>query len=376
MNRDAPRLPERPADDRAPDDRTPDDGNPEDRNPDDRDADLFEASGDPVLSAGSLRLLEGHLMSEIDAVADPLDAPATHPAPRSRRTSRRTIHRRLAWVAAPVTALAVAATIALYPSDGGGRDFRVAPEGKPPLTVVKVLPGSTKNLAAVVDRISLAADTSSRTPRPDQYLYVESTTANAVFVGNETAYVGERHTRRVWATPDGRQLLVAGGPGPEIWRGDNPNPYVGDPTYDFLAALPRDPDALLARIHAETEGQGSGVDAQAFTTIGDMIREQVLPPGLAGAVYRTAARIPGVVVVPESTDALGRTGIALARADDAGGDRTEWIFDRDTYAFLGERTVLTRAVNGLAVGTVTGLSAVVKQTIVDTVPGDQDVARA
>ncbi|MFC8263926.1 hypothetical protein ACFUNF_41605 [Streptomyces sp. NPDC057291] len=38
-------------------------------------------------------------------------------------------------------------------------------------------------------------------------------------------------------------------------------------------------------------------------------------------------------------DAAGREGIALAHVDQQSGDRTEWIFDRKTYAYLGSRGV-------------------------------------
>ncbi|MFI6984227.1 CU044_5270 family protein [Embleya sp. NPDC050154] len=341
MNREVPRRPEQNADD----------------------ADLFEAAGDPVLSAGSHRLLEGHLMSEIDAMARPQGAPDPHPAPRPRRSP----YRRLAWIAVPVTALAVAATIALNPL-GGNDDSatRATPDGKSPLTVIKVVPGSAKDLAAVVDRISFAAGASAQTPGPDQYLYTETRSAHAIIDGDNTR-VDEPSTRRSWASPDGSRTWTING----TWQAAEPptfDPHMGAPTYNFLASLPRDPDALLARIHADTEGQGNGADAQAFKTIGDLIRNQVLPPGLADVLYRTAARIPGVVVVPESTDAIGRTGIALARTDEVAGDRTEWIFDRNTYEFLGERTVLIRPLEKLPAGTVTGHSAALKRSIVDTIP--------
>jgi hypothetical protein len=81
-----------------------------------------------------------------------------------------------------------------------------------------------------------------------------------------------------------------------------------------------------------------------------------VPPDLAVALYQAAARIPGVTVVDDSMDALGRHGVAVARADNGG--REEWIFDRDTLQFLGERDVLPD-------GTIGGSTAIVARAVVD-----------
>ncbi|WP_308108567.1 CU044_5270 family protein [Streptomyces antimicrobicus] len=122
---------------------------------------------------------------------------------------------------------------------------------------------------------------------------------------------------------------------------------LNGPTYRFLESLPTDPDRLLELIYADTRrnhGPGSnsttGPDQQAFVAIGDLLRTVETPPGLSAALYRAAARIPGVVLVPEATDAVGRPGVAVARAHN--GERTEWIFDRQTLRLLGERTVLLK----------------------------------
>ncbi|MGW3142435.1 hypothetical protein [Streptomyces sp. NPDC001139] len=74
----------------------------------------------------------------------------------------------------------------------------------------------------------------------------------------------------------------------------------------------------------------------------------------------------------DAVDATGRHGIAIAREND--GERTEWIFDKKTLRFLGERTVVVRAVahSPFKVGTVTFTSAITQRAIVDAseqVPG-------
>ncbi|MEU2575463.1 hypothetical protein ACIP3B_21780 [Streptomyces anulatus] len=89
----------------------------------------------------------------------------------------------------------------------------------------------------------------------------------------------------------------------------------------------------------------------------------------AGArrLYRAAARIPGVVLVDDSVDAAGRHGVAIARTDETDGARTEWICDRGTYTYLGERTVQTRDAEGIEAGAVWGRTAVTDRAVVDAV---------
>jgi hypothetical protein len=108
---------------------------------------------------------------------------------------------------------------------------------------------------------------------------------------------------------------------------------VNSPTYRLLQSLPTDPRTLLNYIYAQTkgEGQSQGRDGEAFITIGDMIRETVVPPKTAAALYRAAALIPGVTLVPHATNAVGQRGIAVARAG------YEWIFNSVTYQFIGEK---------------------------------------
>ncbi|MEU8778032.1 CU044_5270 family protein [Streptomyces sp. NPDC048606] len=122
-------------------------------------------------------------------------------------------------------------------------------------------------------------------------------------------------------------------------------PNIGNPTYRYLESLPTDPDALLELIYEDTRlnhgpGSGSttGPDQQAFVAIGDLLRTVEAPPGVSAALYRAAARIPGVVYVPEAKDAAGRSGVAVARVH--GGERIEWIFDEGSLRLLGERTVV------------------------------------
>ncbi|MFH9297194.1 CU044_5270 family protein [Streptomyces sp. NPDC017520] len=375
---------------------------------------LLPAPGDPELSSDRLSGLEEHLMTEIrnrtpDTAPDPLPgasagappagAYAGDHAPRpARRSGRRPV---LVGVAAAL-ALAAAGVVGLAGSPGGSggpeSPGRVVapPAGAVPAPVVQVVRGSTAGLAgAVADISGAAAGAELPEPGPGQFLYVRSEVSWLVSWegadGRNKSYVDKIHPREVWMSPDGSKGWLSEPDKETIGRDgvtlDDPEGgerTLNSPSHDYLKTLPTDPDLLLKKIYDETRGMGNGPDQQAFSTIGDLLREQVVPPKLAAGLYRAAARIPGVVLVDDSVDAAGRHGIAIARTDEEDGARTEWIFDRETYTYLGERTVQTRDVEGIEAGTVKGHTAVTDRAVVDAVkqrpsgsaPGERAAAPA
>ncbi|MFF2662741.1 CU044_5270 family protein [Kitasatospora sp. NPDC058032] len=329
----------------------------------------------PELSADRHRLLRGHLMNEIRE---------TKPA-RARRG-------RLGWVAVP--ALAGGLALALVLSNGGADGTPAPPQAQQ-----TAQQGTTTLDAAPVGAVQLltqAADTAAGKPDPkpgkNQFVYVDSLVAfSGVNMTTGESKVDPAHRRQIWLSVDGSQWGVLkeeweqdgkpyapekvkpGEPAPRtdggMWLDPNTKPGLNAPTYAYLATLPTDPDALLKKIYAETKGMGPGPDEEAFVTIGDLLREQLAPPAVSAALYRAAAKIPGVTVVDDSVDASGRHGVAVARVD--GGIRTEWIFDPKTHEFLGERTVVASEGNAFGKpGTVTGHSAVLARTVVEQ-PGEE-----
>ena len=96
---------------------------------------------------------------------------------------------------------------------------------------------------------------------------------------------------------------------------------------------------------------------EAFTTIGDLLREAITPPRVSAALYRAAALIPGVTVVADATDAIGRHGVAVAMTYQ--GVRSEWIFSKQTLHYLGEHDI------NLANGSTTGETAVLQRAFVN-----------
>ena len=72
-------------------------------------------------------------------------------------------------------------------------------------------------------------------------------------------------------------------------------------------AVPADhPAALLDYLKAGKKWTND----DPSTEIGDLIREAIIPPAVAAALYRVAALLPGATLVPDATNAAGRPGSA------------------------------------------------------------------
>ncbi|WP_426403180.1 CU044_5270 family protein [Streptomyces sp. R-07] len=277
---------------------------------------------------------------------------------------------RLGWIAAPVAACAVVAGVVVLAPQGGapGSPGRISAE--PPAS-----PGAVRVLS---DAALAAAAAPAPDARPGGYVYVKSLVAHA---GRDAAggpaTLPPAHQREVWLSVDGSRPGLLREPGAadtelgaelpvyELERpGATPRkiameaapPSVTNPTHAYVATLPTDPDVLLRLIRDQTRAAEGDADQRAFTAIGTLLAETWAPPKVTAALYGAAARIPGVTVLPSAKDAAGREGVAVART--AHGEQTQWIFDRTTSAFLGERTVLTGTTSAGRAGTVLGVSAV------------------
>ncbi|MBV2154210.1 CU044_5270 family protein [Kitasatospora sp. SUK 42] len=294
----------------------------------------------PELPADRGRLMRGHLMNQF----------ARGPAAVPRRS-------RLGWVALPALAGGLALSLVLV-----GGSAEPGPGAGPGID-------STRPVAAVVlDRAARAVEQQPvPAARGDQFVYVKSLDDWAKSEG------GAPREREVWRSVDGgkRDLLLLNGQLPNPGGGDDheppgePAPFAGIGSYAYAAALPTDPEALLAKIHADTAGQGPGPDEEAFRTIGDILREQIAPSAVSAALYRAAAKIPGVTVIDSVTDAAGRPGVAVARVDGGGKVESQWIFDQADYTFRGERTVVATDNGTFKKGDVTGQMAVLVRAVVD-----------
>ncbi|MEU5160492.1 CU044_5270 family protein [Streptomyces sp. NPDC020875] len=241
-----------------------------------------------------------------------------------------------------------------------------APDATPPATAASV---------QLLERAALAAAASSPAKvSAGQYVYIKTVGYTSVL--SETAagrmeLLRQDEAMQQWTAVDGSERTLRRKGGEDQLLPERPGSgTLNSPTYNYLAALPDDPEALVRRIRDEAErnhGSGSdsttGVDQQSFVTIGDLLRNGVTPPETAAALYRAAALIPGVDVVPDAVDAAGRRGVAVVRVHK--GERIEWIFEKSTSRLLGERTVLVEDSSWGKSGTVVTSVALVESGVVD-----------
>ncbi|MER5947808.1 CU044_5270 family protein [Streptomyces sp. NPDC001904] len=268
----------------------------------------------------------------------------------------------------PVSALALGAVLTTGIVVAGGDDA--------PATTATARHDASGGPAATVllDRISLAAGKGdSLKVRDDQFVYLRSRSTGADLTSGK-AVVGPLRETESW---------IAQKPGPlhklGVTRTDGETSDVhaelGDtegtpaglsrPTYNWLASLPTDPDKLLAYLYAKTpKFKDQERDQAVFDQIGSLVGT-VMPPGTAAALYRAAAKIPGVSEAPGAHDAIGRTGVGISRDDKTFGTRTEWVFDKKDLAFLGSRSYLVKDTRYGKAGTLMSSDAVIAQAVVD-----------
>ena len=306
-------------------------------------------------------------------------ASATTPSAPTAPARRRGFMRPLIVIPAAACSLAViAAGVVTLTGSSSGHESLVAG----PALTAQVGAGTAQGVPQLLNQISLAAAKKpAPTVRAGQYIYIESQvgTTYEKTVDDKTTVVSDGiHRRQTWRSTDGAKGWLidpavfppGGGTIDHInEKGEIEPARLGGPSYDYLATLTTDPDTLLAKIYKETKGQGNSPDQQAFTTIGDLLNESMPPADLNVALFKTATKIPGVVLVKDAVDAAGRHGVAVARLDETSGARTEWIFDAKSYTYLGERTIQVRPHGGdsgkIKPGTILYTSAITARQAVD-----------
>ena len=301
------------------------------------------------LPAARKQILKEHLMTELRQ-ADPT-------RPRTRRPRRRRRpgeHRRTVLVAGAVlTAAAVVIATAIA----------VGTHASPPAPKAGQ-PAAPATAAQLLVKIAAAA---ARQPAPavrdSDFTYIRSEVAyevDSISNGHETSSMEKLHERQIWlpvANVCATGLLIEQGertpisPFPVVnGKVDRDPPkgtpmpnftcpsegHLGDTTYRLLQSIPTQPDALLAYLKA---GQ-KWTNDDPPTEIGDMIRETIMPPALAAALYRLAATLPGATLVPHATNVAGRAGIGIMWTSKTARQvyKNEWIFDKTTLRFIGEKT--------------------------------------
>ncbi|MGW0658196.1 CU044_5270 family protein [Streptodolium elevatio] len=310
----------------------------------------------PGLPLGRHQQLREHLMSEIER--------ETVPAP-ARNPSRPPGGARLRWtLIAPAVAAAVAGAVVVSAAVIEGPSSRPA-----------VSAADRDAAAGLLARAALVAGAKAEVPvRDDQYEYIETWGANAkieMVDGKYRTTLMPPSKNEVWRPVTGTgEMLMRSGNGSEF-RDSVTAPAPGEkisghPGYRFLESLSTDPGTLLGQLRELAQPNDNPPDQRVFTLIGDILRAGVMPPEFSAALFRAAAELPGVTILPNATDALGRPGVAVAMVA-AQGSREEWIFDPDTAELLGWRDVAARDNDEIAVkkGQVLDSTAIVHRGIVD-----------
>ncbi|MGP4115245.1 CU044_5270 family protein [Streptomyces sp. 4N509B] len=284
--------------------------------------------------------------------------------------------RRTTWILAPTAAacaLAITVGLTSLGTDGtGGTDGANGPGGAGGETPGIGQPATPTAAHLLHQAARSVARSPQGPPRDDQYTYAAITGFTHVQVGDGSSFTTEREETRgeLWTSVDGSAPSLEREDDGDRWTPAPAEPSLSQPTYRLLESLPTDPEVLLDQIYAEAErrheegGEGRfDRDQGAFELIGTLLSIGPLPPQTAATLYRAAADIPGVILLPDAEDALGREGVAVARERD--GWRHEWLFDEDTTRLLGLRTVLTEPSEFGEAGTVYDSLAISRVGVVD-----------
>lgn len=243
--------------------------------------------------------------------------------------------------------------------------------------------------AAVLEAAARAAESAPGVPLPPgrmRYVAARQVTLEAVADGGRRALVRAGMLTEEWIPADPRQPWtqhVRDDGTPQIWDertrsytagdpvpasrwsgrcggyypapGEDPCRRPGlwqDPSPAFVAGLPPDPPALLARLRADAAGRH---DQEVLAYAAQALSRDVFPARVRATVYRALALLPGIEVTAPRCLLGGRTGTALGV--DREGARLEVVVG-DDGAYLGSIRRLTAARDGLVPGTVTDTTAI------------------
>ncbi|WAL64622.1 CU044_5270 family protein [Amycolatopsis cynarae] len=215
--------------------------------------------------------------------------------------------------------------------------------------VLGLVPGGSAPLASAAVLLNNAADAADAgTPGQGEWTYTNTLShlSGQSEVRTETWMKVDGSEGLVRTDRDGkheeRRVLVPAALAKQV--GDRGGSPLAVPSYANLLTLPTDPVKLKDEIYraVRTELDGLWPNARKLYTEDQWAYQKITglvmgptPPGVRANLYRVAAMIPGVEVVDNATDALGRSGVGVAHTENSAGDKVVLIFDRNTYQVLG-----------------------------------------
>jgi hypothetical protein len=230
--------------------------------------------------------------------------------------------------------------------------------------------------AAVLNRAAQAAAAHpDAAPRPDQFVYYEDVWRTGPPDGHGPWKLHRfKHWMSVGGNQNGVDIEAGGDTGADPYFQPTWSSIAGG--YPWMATLPTNPDRLIDYWRHADPGQRQPDDLSVAWELHSLLMEPLLPPGLRPAVYRALARLPGISVVPDAVDAVGRHGIGLVfteRSRGFGSGQSIAILDPKTYDILGKRERFSLTPYP---GTGTNWTAVENVRIVDTAPPEPVQAKS
>ncbi|GGK79840.1 hypothetical protein Sme01_45990 [Sphaerisporangium melleum] len=370
-----------------------------------------------------------HLDTPVDERTRAAELTAAMAAPRPPRRdtrARRTAGARPLWALGGLATAAAATAVAIGMAGTGG----VVPTSPPSAALPVTSAGRPEVRLSARQVLLAAAESSLKAPAATgAYWYVETVSGSAYETGESERYIVHSTGRsRTWVarSPHGTSWWVSQNlgakpaPGAEdAWRRDGSpakwtiqasaggngrklleldtkagrpfgNPInIGDKVFDLagrnvsvaeLQALPSTPGALkehLLRGYAGhgTESTGDKMDADTwlYQVTAGLLSDMPVKPAVRAAAYRVLAGLDGVRSLGSVTDALGREGQGIARAEawSGGGFERQLIIDPETGLLLTDQLVAVHPTGSYAwakPGTATWWSSVVKAEWTDTKP--------
>jgi hypothetical protein len=256
---------------------------------------------------------------------------------RSRVRSRRPWGRLLTVGGGAVMAAAVVAAFAISRTDPAAPGAPVVVPGSPAAAAPYLRPVSA---AQYLENAAWSAEQEKWTdPTPQQFMYVETLEMrnqppyerqhpNGALLPGKAAY---RDIKK-WDRIDGQvQGTLKNGKLVVEKQGDNGGVWAA---LDWATISGLTTPAKVRAWVADPGPVGMDIDA--------LVGQYVLPPEVKAAMFRYLADEPGMTLNPDAVNLDGRPAIGLGRIEE-GYLSQELLFDKQTYALVGERLIAIKA---------------------------------